>query len=121
MSILLFRLRNVPDDEADDIRELLNNNNLEFYETSAGNWGISTAAIWLKDKEQLESAQTLIERYQTERGISQRKNYEELKKSGGHKTLLDAFKENPFRFVAYLIFVGFIVYVSTKPFLNLAN
>ena len=117
MSILLFRLRNVPDDEANDIRELLNNNNYEFYETSAGNWGISTAAIWLKDKEKLENAKILIEQYQTELGISQRENYEKLKKSGEHKTFLDSFKENPFRFVAYLIIVGFIVYISTKPFL----
>jgi hypothetical protein len=106
MSVLLFRLRNVPDDEAEDVRELLNDNGIEFYETSAGNWGISTAAIWLKDKEQLESTQTLIEKYQTERGITQRHNYEELKKSGGHKTLLDAFKENPLRFIAYLAIAG---------------
>ena len=120
MSILLFRLRNVPEDEAEDVRELLNDNGLEFYETSAGNWGISTAAIWLKNKEQIENAKILIENYQTKRGISQRQNYEELKKSGAHKTLLDVFKENPFRFAAYLIFVGFIVYVSTKPFLTLS-
>jgi len=120
MSVLLFRLRNVPEDEAEDIRELLTENSFEFYETSAGNWGISTAAIWLKNKEQLESAKTLIEKYQAERGISQRHHYEELKKSGGHKTLLDAFKENPFRFVAYLIFVSFIIYISTKPFLTLS-
>lgn len=119
MSILLFRLRNVPEDEAEDVRELLNDNGLEFYETSAGNWGISTAAIWLRNKDQLESAKNLIEQYQTERGITQRHTYEQLKKSGGHRTLLDAFKENPLRFVAYLIFVGFIIYVSTKPFLAL--
>ena len=119
MSILLFRLRNVPEDEAEDVRELLKDNGFEFYETSAGNWGISTAAIWLKNKNDLDNAKAVIEKYQTERGITQRHDYEELKKSGGHKTLSDAFKENPFRFVAYLIFVGFIIYISTKPFLIL--
>jgi hypothetical protein len=121
MSVLLFRLRNVSEGEAEDIRELLNENELAFYETSAGNWGISTAAIWLKNNDQLEGAKILIEKYQTERGISQRRNYEELKKSGDHKTLLNAFTENPFRFIAYLIFVGFIIYVSTKPFLTLTD
>ena len=120
MSILLFRLRNVPEDEAEDVRDLLNENGFEFYETSAGNWGISTAAIWLKNKDQLETAKSLIEKYQTQRGISERQSYEELKQSGGHKTLLDAFRENPLRFIAYLIFVGFIIYVSTKPFLTLS-
>ena len=121
MSILLFRLRNVPEDEAEDVRELLNSNNFKFYETSAGNWGISTAAIWLKNNDQLDKAKALIENYQTERGVSQRHDYEELKKSGGHKTLSDAFKENPFRFIAYLAIVGFIIYVSTKPFLTLTS
>jgi hypothetical protein len=121
MSVLLFRLRNVPEDEAGDIRDLLNENGFEFYETSAGNWGISTAAIWLKNKDQLESAQTIIEKYQSERSASQRHHYEELKQSGSHKTFLDALKENPFRFVAYLVFIGFIIYLSTKPFLTLSN
>ena len=48
MALLLFRLRNVPDDEADEVRHLLNENSIEFYETSAGNWGISMPAIWLR-------------------------------------------------------------------------
>ena len=64
MSVLLFRLRNVPEDEAEDIRELLTNNNFEFYETSAGNWGISTAAIWLNNNNGLDNAKKLIENYQ---------------------------------------------------------
>ena len=121
MSVQIMRLRGVPEDEADEVRELLSANKLEFYETPAGNWGISTAAIWLKNKEQLESAKKLIEKYQTERGISQRRKYEEPKKSGDNKTLLDAFTESPLKFIAYLIFVGFIIYVSTKPFLTLAE
>jgi hypothetical protein len=109
----------VPEDEAEEVRELLNNNGFEFYETSAGNWGISTAAIWLKNNDDLENAKAVIDDYQTERGVSQRNNYEKLKLSGSHKTLLDAFKENPLKFIAYLIFVGFIIYISTKPFLTL--
>ena len=121
MSILLFRLRNVPDDEAEDIRELLNDNHFEFYETSAGNWGISTAAIWLENNADLDNAKSLIEQYQTERGILQRQKYEQLKNSGSNKTLLDAFKENPVRFIVYLAIVGFIIYVSTKPFLGLSE
>ena len=67
MSVLLFRLNGVPDDEANDIRELLDNNDLSYYETSAGKWGISTAAIWLIDEDQLQKAQLLIEEYEKER------------------------------------------------------
>ena len=45
MSKLLFRLRNVPDDEADEVRELLTQHSIEFYETGAGNWGISMPRV----------------------------------------------------------------------------
>ena len=117
MSVLLFRLRNVLDDEADDIRELLNDHHLEFYETSAGNWGISTAAIWLNNTDDLENAKSLIEEYQIKRGISERDKYEQLKISGKNKTLYSAFINKPIRFIVYLIIVGFVIYVSTKPFL----
>lgn len=49
MSKLLFKLRGVPDDEADEIRALLAEKQIEYYETSAGNWGISLPALWLQD------------------------------------------------------------------------
>ena len=39
MATLLFRLRHVPDDEADDVRALLEENGIDFYETTPGNWG----------------------------------------------------------------------------------
>ena len=121
MSVLLFKLRHVPEDEADEIRELLESNNIDFYETSAGNWGISTAAIWLKNKDDLEKAKSLIDIYQHDRGINQREAYDLLKNSGQHKTILDSFKENPARFIAYVIFILVLLYFSTKPFISLGN
>jgi hypothetical protein len=121
MSILLFRLRNVPDDEANDIREILHDHNLEFYETSAGNWGISTAAIWLKNNNDLDDARTLIDRYQENRTNSQRALYKQLKRTGNHTTLLASFKESPLRFIIYILFSAFILYLSIKPFISLAN
>ena len=52
MSLLLFSLRGVPEDEAEEVRELLTSNRIEFYETSAGLWGTSTPALWLLQEEQ---------------------------------------------------------------------
>jgi hypothetical protein len=39
MAKILFRLNGVSDEEANDVRELLANHAIDFYETSAGNWG----------------------------------------------------------------------------------
>jgi hypothetical protein len=44
----------VPDDEAHEIRELLIDNDIDFYETSVGVFGISMPGLWLKNEEQLQ-------------------------------------------------------------------
>lgn len=120
MPVLLFRLRNVPDDEADEIRRLLTEHNVDYYETPAGNWGISMPALWLDDEDALDRAKALIDAYQDERAARKRQEYEELKRQGRHRTLLDAFREQPLLFLFYCAVAGLVLYVSTKPFLNLA-
>jgi len=49
MSKILFRLNGVSEDEIEDVRELLTEHDIDFYETPPGNWGISMPAIWVKE------------------------------------------------------------------------
>ena len=49
MSKLLLNLRNVPDDESDDVRALLLAHRIESYETQPSRWGISYGGIWVSD------------------------------------------------------------------------
>ena len=123
MSKQIFRLRNVPDDEAEEIRLLLREHGIEFYETPGGNWGISMPALWLNDdnEHQAEEARALIEQYQEERAGRMRREYEELRQQGKHRRLRDAFWERPLEFIFYLLIVVLILYLSTKPFLDLAD
>lgn len=119
MAKLIFSLRNVPDDEAEDIRTLLTENEIPFYETSAGNWGISVPALWLKDKTDYKRARSLIDAYEKERFITQRALYEELRREGRHRTVWDIIREDPFRFFLYIGIILVLLYISTRPFLNL--
>ena len=121
MSALLFRLRDVPDDEAEEIRKLLTDNTIEFYETSAGNWGISFAGIWLKDELQLVEAKALIKTYEKERLLRVRAEYDELAREGRERTIIDVIKENPFRFLIYMAVIALVLTLSIKPFLDLAG
>jgi hypothetical protein len=123
MSKQIFRLRNVPDDEAGEIRLLLQEHGIDFYETPGGNWGISMPALWLNDENEhrAEEAKGLIEQYQEERAVRIRREYEELKQQGKHRRLSDAFRERPLEFLFYLLIVALILYLSTKPFLDLAH
>ncbi|MEN8259553.1 MAG: DUF6164 family protein [Pseudomonadota bacterium] len=118
MSLILFRLNGVPDDEARDIRELLAENHIAYYETPPGKWGISVAAIWLKDGSRLGAAKALIEEYQRNRMLKARQEYDTLKREGKAETVFDSIKRNPIRFLFFAAMILFILYVSTKPFMD---
>ena len=47
MSKLLLNLRDVPDDEADDVRRFLDSGGIDYYETRPSLWGISGGGIWI--------------------------------------------------------------------------
>jgi len=117
MSEFLFKLNGVPDDEADDIRKILEDNEIDFYETSAGRWGISSAAIWLKNKDQLQQASVLIHEYQQSRHIRLRKEFESLRQAGRIETLFSRACRHPVQFLLYIALILAILYISIKPFI----
>ncbi|MDQ7074327.1 MAG: DUF6164 family protein [Gammaproteobacteria bacterium] len=119
MATLLFRLNNVPLDEADEVRILLEEHQVDFYETTAGRWGISLAAIWLKEETQLERAKNLIAKYQRERQENAQREYQEQKAAGTHDTFLKRFLREPIKVLIYLLVAAVIAYFSTTPFLDL--
>jgi len=121
MPIQLFNLRGVPGDEADDVRALLAAHGIDFYETPAGNWGVSSPALWVRDDRQLTEAKVLIETYQAQRAARAREEYRRLKCEGRQRTLVDSMREAPLRFVVYVAFIVLVLYFVIKPFLDLAR
>jgi hypothetical protein len=121
MAVLFFKLKNVPDDEAEDVRLLLHQQGIDFYETSAGNWGISMPAIWIRDELQLQQAKNLLSIYEVERAEQVKAEHETLLQAGQHKTILHSLIEQPVRFVVYLLLCAAIVYFSIVPFFALAT
>lgn len=119
MSILFFNLRGVPGDEAQDIRELLSANNIEFFETTSGMWGISLPAIWLYETEDLAMARKLFDDYQQQRTIEQRAIYQGLKQQGLQAGFWKHNLKNPLRFIAYCVVLALIIYVSIKWLIEL--
>ncbi len=121
MSIQLFRLRGVPDDEAEDIRALLLENEIDCYETPADRWGVSMPAIWLRDELQLKQAKSLIEEYENGRAARMQDEYEQLKSEGRDVTLFGRFKEEPVMFTIYAALIFAVAYISLMPFLSLGD
>lgn len=118
MPVQVFRLRNVPEDEADDVRTLLVDNNIDHYETPPGNWGISMPAIWLYDDNQLERAKRLIDEYQQARQIRVRAERERSKRDGNQFNTFSQRLVNSTRLILYMGIAVIILYFSIKPFIN---
>jgi Family of unknown function (DUF6164) len=114
MAVLFFSLRGVPEDEAEDIRELLQTNEIAFYETSAGSFGISMPAIWLYTQEDLQKIQPLFDAYQQQRFITQRALYQELKQQGEISGFWQANQKRPIQFIVYTSIIALTLYLSGK-------
>ena len=112
MATLVFRLKYVPDEEADEIRQLLTDNDIVFYETNAGRWQISMAGFWVKDKEQAIKASALIREDQMVRAQGMRPI------TAGQWVLgyLQHTRQNPAEALFTLIAVLLILGISIIPF-----
>lgn len=118
MAVQIFNLRGVPDDEAEEVRQLLAAHSIEYYETPAGRWGMSMPALWIEEDAERAQAVSLIAQYQQERALQARQHYEALRSQGGHPTLWGLVKLHPLRFIAALLAIALIAYVSIGPFLK---
>ena len=114
MAVLIFKLSYVPDDEAQDIRELLSENDIDFYETSAGILGFSMPGLWLRNRDQEEKARQLIDEYQQWRQTKVREEYRSRQ-----RTVMDMFKESPVRYIGIILAIALIGYFMITAFFSL--
>lgn len=121
MSVLLFRLNNVPDQEADAVRALLEEKDIGFYETSAGSFGISVAAIWLRDEEQLPQARQVLDEFQSEHSDSMRQAYRESIERGEADNFWTRLRREPLKIVLAIVAITAILYISIVPWIDAWN
>ena len=116
MGSKLMGLRNVPADELDDIHTLLQANDIHYYETGAGLFGISLPALWLVDDSQLVQARHLLDVYASQRSQQAQARWQAELQTGTQRTLRDLLREQPLRFVCYMALIVALVWLSTVPF-----
>lgn len=121
MPTLLLNLRNVPDDEANEIRALLDAHHIAFYETPANRWGISMGGIWIGDDDQAAHARRLLDDYQQNRARTARAEYEQRRQAGTAETLVDRFRRDPVRSVLFTAIAAGLLYFLVRPFFFIAG
>lgn len=113
MARLLFKLRGVPEQEANEIRALLTLHQIDFYETPVDRWGVSMPAIWVVDDSVAEKAQQLLEEYHHEQTLSRN-----LETKVHHQGLLAYWLSRPVTTLGYIALIIFVLYLVIAPFVS---
>lgn len=103
MSKLLLNLRNVPDDEAAEVRALLDAKGIAFYETTPSFWGVSGGGIWVTDAAAFADAKRAFDAYEQQRSIRLRAEYAAAKRDGTAETFIGILRSDPLRVVVALL------------------
>ena len=115
MAKLLLNLRNVPDDEADDVRELLDENGIAWYETKPGPWRISVGGIWISEDAAVVEAKRLMAEYQQARGARARAEYEAAVRDGTAETFWSVLHAEPARVLLAVLGILFALALVALP------
>lgn len=115
MAKLLLNLRNVPDDEADDVRAMLDAAHIAFYETPPSMWGISAGGIYVKENEDVAEAKRLMADYQAQRRSRVRAEREAAVRDGTAETFWTVLRAEPLRVVLTVIAIVFLLGLVALP------
>ena len=115
MSRLLLNLRNVPDDEADDVRAMLDEARIAYYETRPSLWGISAGGIFVKDDAEIVEAKRLMAAYQEQRGVRARAEYAAAVRDGTAETFGSMVRAEPGRVLLTLLAIAFLLGLVALP------
>lgn len=121
MSARLMHLRDVPEQEQDEIRALLAEAGLDFYETPPGLFGLSPPALWLRDPGQLSRAHQLLADYQAQRGARARAEFERARAAGEVPGLWASMWHRPWTTFGLLVLVLGVLFALSLPFLWLMH
>ena len=115
MSKMLLNLRNVPDDEADDVRAMLVSQNIAFHETSPSIWGITSGGIWVTEDEDFAAAKRAMAEYQEQRGALARDAYATAKREGTAETFASVARAQPARVALLILAILFVLGLMALP------
>ncbi|SDN34801.1 DUF6164 family protein [Vreelandella arcis] len=119
MAHLLFRLRHVTEEEAMEVRQLLEAHGMDTYETQAGFFRLGVDAIWLRDPSQLEDAKALLADYQAERLAQAKQAHQEAIARGEAPTLWQRFTAHPVQVTLVGVAILLLIALTLLPFLAL--
>ena len=115
MSKLLLNLRHVPDDEADDVRAMLDAGGIAYYETRPSAWGISAGGIFVTEEADVPEAKRLMAIYQDQRRTRARAEYAAARRDGTAETFWTVLRDEPGRVALAALGILFLLLLVALP------
>jgi hypothetical protein len=121
MSKRLVNFRNMPDDEQAEICALLEQAAIEFYLTPPNLFGLSAAALWVREEADFDRAKHLLDEYQTERARTARASFDAARAAGEVPGLWSAVRQRPAQVVGLIVLVLGVLFALSLPMLLLGR
>lgn len=118
---LLLNLRDVPEDEADDVRALLREHGIGFHETPPSVFGISAGGIWLGDAAVYPQASALLDEYQRQRSETARAQRHRALQDGSGETFASLLRSRPLFVIGTLLAMLAAAALVLLPFVLLSR
>jgi hypothetical protein len=115
MSKLLLNLRHVPEDEADEVRTLLDAHGIAWFEARPSRWGVSAGSIWIREDEAAPEAARLMADYQTQRLERARSEHAAAQRDGTLPTMWTVARDEPGRVLWAVIALVFVLGLMALP------
>lgn len=115
MAKLLLNLRHVLEDEADDVRAMLDQARIAYYETPPSMWGISAGGLYVRDDADLPEARRLMAGYQAQRSARVRAEHEAAVRAGTAETFWTVLRAEPLRVVLTVLAIAFLLGLVALP------
>ena len=119
MSKLLLNLRHVPDDEADEMRAMLEEHHIPHYQTPPSFWGVFAGAVYVKRDADIDRAKRLMAEYQAQRQTKARAERSASLADGTAETFQTVWRAEPARVVLTLLAIILLIGLMAVPALLL--
>lgn len=115
MAQLLLNLHQVPEDEALEVRSLLDEAGIGWYETQPSFWGVSHGGIWVREDAEAARARQLLHAYEAERSARMRAEWAAARAAGTAPTLWTQLRDHPGQAFIALLAIAFAVALVALP------
>lgn len=121
MAARLLGLRDVPEDELQGIEAALEAAGIEHYQIPPGLFGLSPAALWIKNPADLEQARAVLEMFQAARARASREAWQAAREAGEVPTFWQALWLKPWHALGLLILVLGVLFALSLPMFGLGR